>query len=1006
MATRRQVDLGTVGFGLVPDTKPLEASLRTLRQFGRQVDALAASTDEGADKLYSKFSSIERSLNSLFQRTSATTSKMRETGLAAAEIDKVNVSYQRLTNTLTKQAEVLTKNQIARGTQGMSSILGTANMGIAAKEASKLAEGFRALDRAAIIAVGPLSGVGARLAVLAALFESGSASAALFVAGTAGVITVLSLLGAASVRAVTDMQRFNAQLTAASGSSALVGEEFEYIQGQADKLGLNVRGLTESYAKFGTSARLTGQSLGTTRDIFEGAATAASAMRLNTERTNLVFLALEQMMSKGVVTMEELRRQLGDLLPGSFELAARAMGKSTAEFNRMIKAGKVLPEELLPRMAAAWKEIFGPAAAESAKSIQGEMEKFGNSIFELEKRFDSVTRFSELFRSAMVSTRGILDSISKNMEEVVAWLGAIAGAGAGLAVYRLLLMLKPAINAITVALTALRAVGIGAALASIAASGGTLLPILAALGLAAAGAAVGYRLLHKETDAVATGTEDFLKKTKEWVDIQEKLGESDRRTTREMKISVLDRMSDIQAEIDKINALVSAQLESEQKITQSAARMTMSRSGKRQLADTPGATPGADVLALRTRLAQLTALRDQLEKEMIRINNLKVGAGNTANTDELTNRERAAVQRLMEQRDNLDKQTEQEIILNRVLTGSWKDFSEQTKVVLLNLAAEIDYRHQRVDIIKAEYDAMKVLNDEEEKTRQTFGTFWSTQQESLRAQQLSNDMIGNTALEISKLTKVRDIDVATQKAAASIDAERFPAIVDAIFKAGEALKTEWIDKLNMAYQKSRLWTTGMKQGIDDYVEAATNAAQQTKDFFTNTFKNLEDSLVDFVKTGKWQWRDFANYIVDQLIRIQIQRIIAFSAGTGSSPGLLGSILGGASAFFISGGSGYGASAGVAGITGAYASGGKFFAGQDMIVGESGPELITAATGGQVIPNKQLGGGPTFYVDMRGASDKAVADLRALVLQVNGSIETRAVSAVTEARRRRPLTVGR
>jgi hypothetical protein len=45
------------------------------------------------------------------------------------------------------------------------------------------------------------------------------------------------------------------------------------------------------------------------------------------------------------------------------------------------------------------------------------------------------------------------------------------------------------------------------------------------------------------------------------------------------------------------------------------------------------------------------------------------------------------------------------------------------------------------------------------------------------------------------------------------------------------------------------------------------------------------------------------------------------------------------------------------------------------------------------------GGPSFYVDMRGASVDAVADLRRLVLQVNGSLESRAVAAVSGARAR-------
>jgi hypothetical protein len=60
-------------------------------------------------------------------------------------------------------------------------------------------------------------------------------------------------------------------------------------------------------------------------------------------------------------------------------------------------------------------------------------------------------------------------------------------------------------------------------------------------------------------------------------------------------------------------------------------------------------------------------------------------------------------------------------------------------------------------------------------------------------------------------------------------------------------------------------------------------------------------------------------------------------------------------------------------------------------------------GERIIPAAQnragVGGGPVFNVDMRGASADAVADLRRLVLQVNGTLESRAVAAVGAARSR-------
>lgn len=87
----------------------------------------------------------------------------------------------------------------------------------------------------------------------------------------------------------------------------------------------------------------------------------------------------------------------------------------------------------------------------------------------------------------------------------------------------------------------------------------------------------------------------------------------------------------------------------------------------------------------------------------------------------------------------------------------------------------------------------------------------------------------------------------------------------------------------------------------------------------------------------------------------------------------------------------------------FAGGGDPPVGRPSIVGEKGPELFVPKTSGTVIPGGKMGAGTTnnFQVDMRGASVEAVMELRRLVMEVNGSIEQRAVSAVVGARHRNP-----
>lgn len=77
------------------------------------------------------------------------------------------------------------------------------------------------------------------------------------------------------------------------------------------------------------------------------------------------------MISKGKVQAEELRGQLGERLPGAFNLAAKAMGFTTAQLDDMLKKGQVTAEDMLPKLAAVLKDEFGPAAEQAVQGAQG-----------------------------------------------------------------------------------------------------------------------------------------------------------------------------------------------------------------------------------------------------------------------------------------------------------------------------------------------------------------------------------------------------------------------------------------------------------------------------------------------------------------------------------------------------------------------------------------------------------------------------------------------------------
>ena len=168
----------------------------------------------------------------------------------------------------------------------------------------------------------------------------------------------------------------------ASGSAEMGNKNFEFIRQTAQKLGLDLRGAVEGYKTFASAANLAGQSSQETNRQFAAVAKAAQVMGLSAEDTKGAFLALGQMMSKGNVQAEELRGQLGERLVGAFGIAAKAMGVTTQELNKMLQKGQVLAADFLPKFATELENTFGKGNTQ-VTTLAASQNRFNSSIDEL-----------------------------------------------------------------------------------------------------------------------------------------------------------------------------------------------------------------------------------------------------------------------------------------------------------------------------------------------------------------------------------------------------------------------------------------------------------------------------------------------------------------------------------------------------------------------------------------------------------------------------------------------
>lgn len=156
----------------------------------------------------------------------------------------------------------------------------------------------------------------------------------------------------------------------------ITADAWEYEQSQQFLLELNkdfgaeLIVTAERWIRFRAAAMQSNMTLLDTEKIFRSVTKASAVMGLATDELKSVYLALEQMLSKGKVTTEELRRQLGERLPGAMGIMAASMGITIPKLDELLKKGKVLSAEVLPGFADALEVAYGIEAVEKVETLR------------------------------------------------------------------------------------------------------------------------------------------------------------------------------------------------------------------------------------------------------------------------------------------------------------------------------------------------------------------------------------------------------------------------------------------------------------------------------------------------------------------------------------------------------------------------------------------------------------------------------------------------------------
>jgi tape measure domain-containing protein len=194
-----------------------------------------------------------------------------------------------------------------------------------------------------------------------------------------------------ALSAATALQTFRNQLNAVTGSSENASRSFAFIDGLADRFAVPLESVRQGFVRMYASMEPAGFGAAEIEGLFTGVSKAAATFGMSKDQVDRVTYALSQMASKGQIMAEELRGQLGDVLPGSFALFAEAAQMSIPEFTKAMEQGRFSGEAMravLNNVAILLNTKFASGAEGAAKTLQGALNTMGTGLQRMYESFE------------------------------------------------------------------------------------------------------------------------------------------------------------------------------------------------------------------------------------------------------------------------------------------------------------------------------------------------------------------------------------------------------------------------------------------------------------------------------------------------------------------------------------------------------------------------------------------------------------------------------------------
>lgn len=267
--------------------------------------------------------------------------------------------------------------------------------------------------------------------------HAGGAAGALARYGAGALPFVGGVYGLASLNQA-NQEAVSARLTTqavvqAQGLDASKGvESFEWLRKLGFDVGFNYMDAAPRFNQFLSNSLGAGVDVKGSQDIYRGFAEYQTAMGVTSSRRKLVENALSQMLGKQTISMEELKRQMSESLPGTMAVFAEAYAESSGSglvgdaalkaLYEAVPEGKVKAKDVLPVVARIMREKAAPKIDVMKKTSIAEQGRFGGNVADLVKVFSDAGgeqgfyRMWSGFNSQLRSSVPLAESFGRSFE--------------------------------------------------------------------------------------------------------------------------------------------------------------------------------------------------------------------------------------------------------------------------------------------------------------------------------------------------------------------------------------------------------------------------------------------------------------------------------------------------------------------------------------------------------------------------------------------------------------